>query len=208
MATSLLPFGLRPVKNIAGTPYTGAFRKYKIASNETTPIYNGDPVVVIRTSTNIGNLQRMNTTVAATTVTSSATTSGWAGVLVGCEYTDPNSKKPVITSHYPGAIVASDIYGYVCDDPDMLFMAQADGAISQAKLGCNFAVIQNVVGNTVTKNSGLAVQASSFEETATLPLQLVEFYIDPNNAVGDTYTMGLYRINVHRWRTLTGTDNA
>lgn len=205
MSTTLLPFGFRPVKSLAGTPWTGAFRKYKIASNETTPIYEGDPVIVIRTSTNIGNLQRCNTTVTATTTTTSGTLTG---VLIGCEYTSPVTSQPVILSYYPGAIVASDIYGYVVDDPDMLFLAQADGAITQAKYGCNFAAIQTSVGDTVAKASRLSVQASSYEETATLPFQLMEFVNDPKNAVGDTYTQALYRITTHRLRTALGTDNA
>lgn len=205
MATTMKPYGLRPSHLLGAKPYNGAFTKYRIVSNATTPIFNGDLVKVLNTGTNRGYVERMNATVTATTVTSSGT---FVGVFVGCEYTDPVTGQLLQRPYYPGAIVASDIWAFVVDDPDVIFRMQADEALAQSKFGCNYAVIQHQVGSTFTGNSGLALDGSSFEETSTLPLRLMGFVDDPDNPVGTTYPEVYVRINNHFHRTLTGTDNS
>lgn len=202
MATSLKPFGLRPSHRLgSNSPHNGGFTLMKIASNETTPIFNGDAVKLIASSTNRGHIQRMNATVTTTTVTSSGTN---VGVFVGCQYTDPNSGKLLQRHYYPGAIVASDIWAFVVDDPDVVFRIQADDTLPATALGCNAALIQTQVGSTFTGNSGLTLDASSIADTATLPLRIVGFVNDPNNSVGDTYTEVYVRLNTHFHRTTTG----
>jgi hypothetical protein len=202
MATTLKPYGLRPAYRLGnGSPYSGGFTLMKIASNETTPIFNGDPVKLIASSTNRGHIQRFNTTVAATTVTASGTN---VGVFVGCEYTDPVSSKPLQRHYYPGAIVASDIRAFVVDDPDVVFRCQADDTLGALTFGCNASIIQTQVGSTVTGNSGVALDASSIADTSTLPLRIVGFVNDPSNSVGDTYTEVYVRLNTHFHRTATG----
>jgi len=202
MATISAPRGFQPVGNAFNSYTTGGFRKYKIASNETYAIGNGDPVVMLTTGSTRGTIQRFNTTVAATTVTSSGT---FLGVFAGCEYTDPNTGQKVFNHYYPGAIVASDIFATVYDDPDQIFSIQANGAVAQTALGCNFSIIQTAVTNTITKNSGLQVQASSNAATTTLPVRLVDFDVKPGlNSIGDAYTDLLVRFNNHFHRQLTG----
>ena len=202
MATISAPRGFQPVGNAFNSYTTGGFRKYKIASNETYAIGNGDPVVMLTTGSARGTIQRFNTTVAATTITSSGT---FLGVFAGCEYTDPATGQKVFNQYYPGAIVASDIYANVYDDPDQIFSLQADGAVAQTSLGCNFAIIQTAVTNTVTKNSGLQLDASSNAATTTLPVRVVDFDVKPGfNTIGDAYTDVLVRFNNHFHRQLTG----
>lgn len=202
MATSLRPYGLRPAYRLGnGSPYSGGFTLYKIASNETTPIFNGDPVKIIGSSTNRGHIQRLNTTTTATTVTSSGTS---IGVFIGCQYTDPVSGKWLQRHYYPGAIVASDILAFVVDDPDVVFRCVADEAMAQTTRGCNAALIQTAVGNTSTGNSGLSLDGSSFDSTATLPLRIVDFVNDPDNPVDTTYPEMYVRLNTHFHRTTTG----
>jgi len=202
MATSLKPYGLRPSHRLAsGAPYSGGFTLMKIASNETTPIFNGDVVKLIPSSTNRGHIQRCNTTVTATTVTSSGT---MIGVFVGCQYTDPVSGKLLQRHNYPGAIVASDIWAFVVDDPDVVFRCQADDTLAATANGCNASLIQTAVGSTFTGNSGLTLDASSITDTATLPLRIVGFVNDPVNAAGDAYPEVYVRLNTHSHRTTTG----
>ena len=197
MGTTNSPYGLRPVNILGGQPSSQAGRWYPVTSAETTAIFSGDPVVFITTSTGRGTIRRMNTTVAATTVTSSGT---WLGVFGGCEYTDPNTGQLLQRQYYPGSITASDIRAFIYDDPDQLFAIRADGSVAQTKQGCNAAVIQTAVGNTLTGNSGLSLQASSLDSTSTLPVRIYDFI----STVGDSYTDVLVRLNTHFHRQATG----
>lgn len=201
MATVSRPRGLQPVKMIAGRATSWGQTLYKIPSNYSVAIFNGDPVVMTASGSTRGTIARMNATGTATTVTSSGT---WLGVFVGCQYTDPVSGQPVWRQYYPGSVVASDIYAHVIDDPDALFEIQADGAAAQTTLGTNAAIIQTAVGNTLTGNSGLQLDVSSCESTSTLPLRIVDFVNRPESAIGDTYTDLIVRLNTHFHRTATG----
>ena len=201
MATTLAAYGLRPAYRLGQTPSNGGFTLIKIYANETTPIHNGDLTQIIASSTGRGHLRRFNTTVDATTVTSSGT---FNGVLVGCQYTDPTSNKHLQRQYYPGAINKEDVYGFVVDDPHMVFRAIADDTLAATTFGCNGAIIQTAVGNTTTGNSGITFDASSIANTSTLPLRIVGFVNDPNSSVGDTYTEVYVRLNTHFNLTATG----
>lgn len=207
MSATSAPRGLVPVKKLGGQPYTGAFTKYPLPSNYTAAIGNGDLVKLLNTGSGRGQIVRMNATTTATTATSSGI---MLGVCVGCSYTDPNTSQPVERNYYPGAIVASDIMIHVVDDPQVLFAIQADEAIAQTKLGCNYAVIQTAVTNTTNGNSGLQVDGSTYEETATLPVRAVEFDTSKGGSIGDAYTDLIVMINpaVHFHNQGTGVDNS
>lgn len=203
MATTLAPFGLRYVGRLSGAPLTQGFTKYPIANNYATPIMNGDPVLMLNTGAGRGRVNRMNATVAATTVTDSGT---WLGVFQGCEYTDPSSQQFLQRHYYPGSIAKNDIAGFIVDDPFGVFEIQADATLGYNELGCNFAVIQTALGNTTTGNSGLALQASSHEQTATLPLRLVGFR--SADEVDSTYPICRVKFNTHFLTQTLGTDDA
>lgn len=202
MATTSAPRGFEPVGALDGRPYSGAVRLYRIKANDSYAIGNGDPVVIIGSGSDRGYCQRFNTTLTATTVTA---TGPWLGILVGCEYTDPNSGQKTFNHYYPGSINATDIYAHVVDDPDCIFRIQANGAVALTALGCNFSVIQTAVTNTTTKNSGLQLKYDSNATTNTLPVRLVAFDTTPGNTIGDTYTKCLVRINLHFHRAIAGT---
>lgn len=201
MSTTSRPRGLVPLKMLGGQPFSHGIRHLPIASNYSVAIGNGDPVAMVTTGSTRGTIARMNGTVTATTITSSGT---WAGVLIGVRYTDPSTNQPVHRNHYPGSIVASDILALVVDDPDALFLLQADGAVAQTAQGCNAAIIQTAVTNTLNGNSGLQLDASSVESTSSLPLRIVDFYTGQGSAIGDTYTDCVVRLNTHFHRTATG----
>ena len=202
MATTSAPRGFQPVVSLTA-PYSGGFRKYIIKSADAYAIGNGDLVSIVSTGSSRGYAQRMNTTLTATTVTSSGT---FVGVLTGCEYTDSVSGQILRKQFYPGGITASDIYSYVADNPYELFSIQANGVVPQTAIGCNFSVIQTAVTNTTTGNSGLQLKYDSLATTTTLPVRLVAFDIKPGfNSIGDAYGDCIVRINNHFHTTLTGT---
>ena len=46
-------------------------------------------------------------------------------------YTDPTTQKPTFRNSYPGSIAASDITAFVVDDPDAVFLMNADALCKQ-----------------------------------------------------------------------------
>jgi len=201
MATTLAPYGLRPINLLGGQTYAGSTRLYAIPASYAVTIQYGDPVIVTNTGSTRGYLARFNGTTTATTVTSTGGGFGFVGVFVGCSYTDPTYGK-VFRQNYISGNAASDIQAYVIDDPDVLFQVQADGSLAQTTLGCNAALIQTVAGNSGANiNSGVALQASSVATTATLPVRIVDFVNSTTSTIGDAYTDVLVRINTHFHRT-------
>lgn len=201
MAATSAPYGLRPTNLLGSQPSAGGTRLYKIPSGLTNNLFYGDPVIITSSGSARGTIARFNTTETATTTTASGT---FVGVFLGFTYTDATYGK-TFRQFFPSGLVASDAYAYVCDDPDALFQVQADGAIAQTRLGCNVGLIQTVVGNTTTGQSGVAIQASTCATTATLPLRIVDFVDAPGSSIGDAYTDVIVRINTHFHRTTTGT---
>ncbi len=200
MASTSVPYGLKPVNLLGGQSFAGSTRLYKIPSGYAVNIFNGDPVIITSTGATRGTVARFNATTTATTVTAAVTA---VGVFVGCSYTDPTLGL-VFRQYWPTGTVAADAQAYVVDDPDALFQVQADGAMAQTTLGTNVSLIQTAVGNTATGNSGVGVQASSAATTATLPIRVVDFVNAPGSAIGDAKTDLIVRINTHFHRTATG----
>ena len=201
MATTLAPYGLRPINLLGGQTYAGSTRLYAIPASYAVTVQYGDPVIVTNTGSTRGYLARFNATTTATTVTSTGGGFGFVGVFVGCTYTDPTYGK-VFRQNYISGNSATDIQAYVVDDPDALFQIQADNTLAQTTLGCNASLIQTVAGNSGANiNSGVALQASSVATTATLPVRIVDFINSTTSTIGDAYTDVLVRINTHFHRT-------
>jgi hypothetical protein len=201
MAATLAPYGLRPINLLGGQGYAGSTRLYAIPASYSVSIQYGDPVIITNTGSSRGYLARFNATTTATTVTSTGGGFGFVGVFVGCTFTDPTYGK-VFRQNYSSGNTASDIQGYVVDDPDALFQIQADDTLAQTALGCNAALIQTVAGNSGANiNSGVALDASSIATTNTLPVRIVDFVNSTTSSIGDAYTDVIVRINTHFHRT-------
>lgn len=199
MPSTSLSYGLRPVNALGGRAYVGSTRLISIVSGYAVSIQTGDPVVLVAA----GTIQRMNATTTATTATSTAAGNGWMGVFVGCQYTDATMGWGARQTFVAGT-VATDIMAMIVDDPDALFQISANGTLAQSTLGANAGVIQTVAGAGTYKPSGLQLDISSVNTTNTLPLRIVDFATGPKNAVGDTYTEVLVRINLHAQRAIAG----
>jgi len=160
------PYGLVPVKMVNGTPYSGAVREYKIESDNSDVIFNGD-VVALATD---GYIDRADFDDAIAGV----------GVFVGCRYTDPTYGL-TFRNYYPGGVTASDIVAYVVDDPNVLFkMAVVDdnGAMSyvtQAAVGANAGTEEGASadGSTATGKSNGGLDGSTVDTTNTLPFRII-----------------------------------
>ena len=190
MANVVEKYGLRPYRKLDGTPLVGAENRYTIASNHTTAIFQGDLVIPLTA----GNIDRHTANNSAAVI----------GVFNGCFYTDPTTSKPTFRNSYPGAIVASDITAFVVDDPDAVFLMDADAAFTRADLYQNYSVTTGG-GNTTTGISEVQLDVSVSGTNASFVIQAIDISQDPDNS--DTTSANanvLVRINKHFYRNGTG----
>jgi len=190
MANVSEKFGLRPYRKLDGTPLVGAQNRYTIASNYGTAIFQGDLVQ----PTAAGNIERHT----------AGTSDAVVGVFNGVFYTDPTTQKPTYKNYYPGSVVASDITAFVVDDPDAVFLMDADEAFTRANLFANYSVT-NTTGVTQTGISKVQLDVSATGTASTFVVQAIDISQDPENS--DTATSNaniLVRINNHFYRSGTG----
>ena len=190
MANVVEKFGLRPYRKLDGTPLVGAQNRYTIANNYGTAIYQGDLVIPVTA----GNIERHVYNNSTSVV----------GVFNGCFYTDPTTQKPTYSNYYPGSIAADDITAFVIDDPDAVFLIDADAAFTRADLFQNYSVT-NATGNTKTGISENQLDVGASGTNASFILQALDISQDPDNS--DTASANaniLVRINKHFYRDGTG----
>ena len=190
MANQLEKFGLRPYRKLDGTPLAGAQNRYTIKANYDQNIFQGDLVIPVST----GNIERhvYNTSEAV------------VGVFNGCFYTDPTTQKPTYKNFYPASTNASDIVAFVVDDPDAVFLMNADAAFTRADLFKNYSLDSNN-GSTTTGISQAMLDVSVSGTATTFAVQAIDISQDPENS--DTATSNaniLVRINNHFYRSGTG----
>lgn len=193
MSSTAYPFGMVPVQQLAAGYNTQGFSTFEIEDGEATSIFYGDVVEVLTT----GYIEK---DVGTTTLTPQ-------GVFVGCSYI--NSIGYFVNSQYwPGGTttgVTTDPgrpLGLVVNDPNAVFMIQADDTLTMAAIGANAAIVQTA-GTTAIGKSRNALDASSVNTTSTLPLRIVGLADLPDNAWGDAYPIVLVKFNNHQLTTLT-----
>ena len=190
MANVSEKFGLRPYRKLDGTPLVGAQNRYTIASGLAGAIFQGEMVEPLTS----GNIQRHGPNTSDAVV----------GVFNGCFYTDPTTKKPTFSNFYPGGIAASDITAFVIDDPDAVFLVDADEAFTRADLFKNYSVT-NTTGVTTTGISKQQLDVSNSGTATTFALQAIDICQDPENSdTGTSNANILVRINNHFYRSGTG----
>ena len=180
-------YGLRPSRQLNGSPFINAQNRYRIAANNSTAIFQGDLVKPLDS----GNISR------AVANTSDAV----VGVFNGCFYTDPTTQKPTFLNYYPGSINASDIIALVIDGPDTVFEIKADATFVVADLFKNFS-ITNVTGSTQTGISKVTLDVSESGTAGTYVVQAIDISQDVfNSDVNVSSNVGvLVRINNHFFR--------
>jgi len=190
MANVAEKFGLRPYRKLDGTPLVGAQNRYSIASGHTTAIFQGDLVIPLTAGTIDRHTANNSTAVL--------------GVFNGCFYTDPTTQKPTFRNSYPGSIAASDITAFVVDDPDAVFLMDADATFAQADLFRNYSVTTGS-GNTTTGISEVQLDVSVSGTNASFIIQAIDISQDPDNSdTGSANANILVRINKHFYRSGTG----
>ena len=192
MANVSEKFGLRPYRKLDGTPLVGAQNRYTVKAGYATAIFQGD--LVIPTST--GNIEKHTAGNGAAVV----------GVFNGVFYNDPTTQKPTYKNYYPGGVTPTqgDVTAFVVDDPDAVFLADADTVFTRAMLYKNYSVT-NTTGVTQTGISKAQLDVGASGTATTFVIQAIDISQDPDNS--DTSSANaniLVRINNHFYRSGTG----
>jgi hypothetical protein len=192
MANVSEKFGLRPYRKLDGTPLVGAQNRYTVKAGYATAIFQGD--LVIPTST--GNIEKHTAGNSAAVV----------GVFNGVFYNDPTTQKPTYGNYYPGGVTPTqgDVTAFVVDDPDAVFLADADTVFTRAMLYKNYSVT-NTTGVTQTGISKAQLDVGASGTATTFVIQAIDISQDPDNS--DTSSANaniLVRINNHFYRSGTG----
>ena len=180
-------YGLKPSRQLNGSPFINAQNRYRIAANNSTAIFQGDLVKPLDS----GNISRAVANTSDPVV----------GVFNGCFYTDPTTQKPTFKNYYPGSINASDIIAMVIDGPDTVFEIKADATFVVADLFKNYS-ITNVTGATQTGISKVTLDVSESGTAGTYVVQAIDISQDVfNSDVNVSSNVGvLVRINNHFFR--------
>ncbi len=189
MANVTEKFGLRPSRQLNGSPFINAQNRYRVANNNSTSIYQGDVVIPFASGT-VGRAIANTTTPVV-------------GVFNGCFYTDPTTQKPTWSNYLPGSTVASDIIAFVIDGPDTVFEINANATFAVADIFKNFS-ISNETGNTKTGISNVQLDVSESGTASTFLVQAIDISGDVlNSDVTVSNASVLVRINNHFYRSAT-----
>jgi len=167
MANKDAAFGMKPVKMIGGSPYSGGVGRYRIAANYGTAIFQGDMVAQVTGGT--------------VEVHADGGTVPIVGVFNGCQYTDPTTGEQIYSNYYPASTDTSDIIAFVIDDPSVVFEVQCNAAFPVADLFGNFDIVYTSAGSTKTGISGAELNVSDGGTGTTLSVKAIDITEDPDN---------------------------
>ena len=190
MSSTSLPFGLRPIQKLGGTPASLSVIG-TIATGYSTAIGLNSPVKLLA-----GNL------VAAAGVIGTDT-KGILGTFLGVEYKDA-SGQPHESNNWPASTTATLIVAYYTFDPYITYEIQANGSIAQSNVGAE-ADFANVTVNSTTGWSGATLDTASISTSAQKIMRIVGITPGPDNAFGDAFTIVQVQIAAHQYLTpITG----
>ena len=189
MANVTERFGLRPSRQLNGSPFINAQNRYRVAANNSSNIFQGDVVIPFASGT-IGRAVANTSTPAV-------------GVFNGCFYTDPTTQKPTFKNFLPSSINASDLVAFVIDAPDTVFEVNANAVFGVADIFKNFS-INNVTGNTATGISLVQLDVANSGTASTFLVQAIDISGDVfNSDVTVSNANILVRINNHAYKAGT-----
>ena len=186
MANKDSAFGLRPIGKVGQNKDNQGLSEYSIAASATA-IYQGDPVEILATGT----------------IGVAAATDALLGPLNGVFFTHASTSKPTFANHLEASNTASDIVGFVSDDPYERFEVQSSGATAAADVGLN-ADISYTAGSSPNYVSKVELDHSDLK-TGTAQLRIIGISKDPDNNTAGSANVNLVTIiNEHQLKGTTG----
>jgi len=186
MANKDAAFGLRPIGKVGQNRDNQGLSEYDISASASA-IYFNDPVEIL----------------AAGTIGVAAATDTLLGSLGGVFFTDASTSKPTFANHLDASNTATDIKGFVSDDPYERFEIQADGATAAADVGLNADIVY-AAGSSPDYVSKVELDTSD-QKTATAQLRIIGISKDiENNEAGSANVNLITIINEHQLKGTTG----
>ncbi len=186
MPQSFAPFGLRAVAAL-GT-HGNEVRAYPLPNGANCPdLGKGSPVKL-----------------SGGVITSAGTGGGpLLGAAVGFAWIDPTTKQPQLKNSIPADTSSAGLYdgsdrptAYVVDNPNALFIMQADASVTAGDLGLNFDVTAASGDvNSVYGTSQYALDASTRTSAVGTALKLVGLANIVDNNWGDPYPVVVVKLN-------------
>tara|TARA_Y100001951_G_scaffold35031_1_gene27663 strand:- start:3 stop:566 length:564 start_codon:yes stop_codon:yes gene_type:complete len=186
MANKDSAFGLRPIGKVGQNRDNQGLSEYDIAASATA-IFQNDPVEMAATGT----------------ITVAAATDTLLGSLNGVFFTDASTSKPTFANHLKGSNTATDIKGFVSDDPYERFEIQSDDATAAADVGLNADIVY-ASGASPNFISKVELDHSDLK-TGTAQLRVLGISKDINNNEAGSANVNLVvMINEHFLKGTTG----
>ena len=186
MANKDAAFGLRPMGKVGQNRDNQGLSEYDIAASASA-IYFNDPVEILSTGT----------------IGVAAATDALLGSRGGVFFTDASTSKPTFANHLDASNTATDIKGFVSDDPYERFEVQADGATAAADVGLNADIVY-AAGSSPDYVSKVELQTSD-QKTGTAQLRILGISKDiENNEAGSANGNLVTIINEHQLKGTTG----
>ena len=186
MPQSFAPFGLRAVAAL-GT-HGNEVRAYPLPNGANCPdLGKGSPVKL-----------------SGGVITSAGTGGGpLLGAAVGFAWIDPTTKQPQLKNSIPADTSSAGLYdgsdrptAYVVDNPNALFIIQADASVTAGDLGLNFDVTASGGDvNSVYGTSQYTLDASTRTSAVGTALKLVGLANIVDNNWGDPFPIVVVKLN-------------
>ena len=182
MANQDAAFGLKPIGKVGQNRDNGGLSEYDIAASATA-IYFNDPVKM----KNDGTIEVAGAGGAI------------LGSLGGVFFTYANTSKPTFANHLKASNTATDIKGFISDDPYERFEIQTNNTGASANTDIfNVADIEYTAGSSPDFVSKVELNDSTLAQGSSATLQILGLSRDPdNNTVGAANVNWVVRINEH-----------
>ena len=168
-------FGLKPVRKIDGSPYSGATQKCYISGSYATALFVGDGVIFDTALADKDPTGRYPTIIQATGADSTLI----RGVITSFD-PDPDDLNKIYNP------ASNERYANVCFDSNVIYHIRDDGAGTPSSVypGQN-ATITVGAGSTTTGLSGMVLDTSTPTTTQTHPLHIIGKADIEDNELGD-----------------------
>jgi hypothetical protein len=182
MANKDAAFGLRAIGKVGQNRDAQGLSEYSIAASATA-IYQNDPVKMT----------------SGGTIGVAAAGDALLGSLNGVFYTDASSSKPTWANHLAASNAATDIVGFVADDPYQRFEIQSNNTGASAATDVfNVADIEYTAGATPNFVSKVELDDATLAAGSSAQLTILSVSNDPaNNDLASANVNWIVRINEH-----------
>jgi hypothetical protein len=192
MANADAAFGLLPIGKVGQNRDAQGLSEYNIAANSSA-IYQNDPVQALNTGY-IGVVSTTNV--------------GILGSLNGVFFTNSSTKKPTWANNLAASNTATDIVGYVSDDPYERYEVQANSDLPIADIFLNANIVYTA-GSSANYVSKVEIDTDNVGTTDTSQLRIVGIAKGFNNELTNatTYATNVVVtavVNNHFYKQLTG----